>query len=105
MKNLVIVLLILAVGSFALAASRNFESHGGHMFVPVSASAAQNLKLAMDSIAPKFRPPVASPREFPTSTPGVSYVLKPDGTVEFRVRPNFQGVAITPDGRNLYLAN
>ena len=46
-----------------------------------------------------------TPREFRTSTPGVSYVLYPDGAIEFRVAPEFLGVAITPDGRHLYIAN
>lgn len=44
-------------------------------------------------------------KEFRTSTPGVTYVLTLDGNVEFRVPADFVGVAITPDGRNLYLAN
>jgi hypothetical protein len=44
-------------------------------------------------------------REFPTSTPGVSFVLESNGDVEFHAPPGFRGVAITPDGRNLYLAN
>ena len=44
-------------------------------------------------------------KEFRTSTAGVTYVLTQDGNVEFRVPADFLGVAITPDGRNLYLAN
>ena len=49
-------------------------------------------------------PPKAD-QELLTSTPGVTYVLKLDGSVEFHVPADFQGVAITQDGRNLYLAN
>ena len=44
-------------------------------------------------------------KEFRTSAAGVTYVLNQDGTVEFRVPADFVGVAITPDGRNLYLSN
>ena len=52
-----------------------------------------------------LRVEAASNQEFQTSTPGVTYVMRPDGNVEFHVPSGFQGVAITPDGRNLYLAN
>ena len=44
-------------------------------------------------------------QELQTSTPGVTYVMNPDGDIEFHAPTDFQGVAITPDGRNLYLAN
>ena len=47
----------------------------------------------------------APSQELLTSTPGVTYVVRPDGNVEFHVPSDFEGVAITPDGRNLYLAN
>ena len=75
------------------------------LFVQLFVNPAGHLEAGMASIATKS-PNVAAPRrEFRTSTPGVSYVLNPDGAVEFRVPPGFLGVAITPDGRSLYIAN
>ena len=53
----------------------------------------------------ELRMPPGPDRELETSAPGVTYVVRLDGGVEFRVPSDFQGVAITPDGRNLYLAN
>ena len=85
-----------AIGVFVL---------GGLTFAVLRAHAENmvSLKSAMDSIVQKVRPEAS--RELPSSAPRVRYVVKRDGSVEFHVPADFQGVAITPDGRNLYLAN
>jgi hypothetical protein len=63
----------------------------------------RNLGSVLKSMSLRARP--LFDRELPTSTPGVSYVLRSNGDVEFHAAPGFRGVAITPDGRNLYLVN
>ncbi len=77
--------------------SRFFVSTNDHDSIGMAA------KLVMNSMSLRARPPIG--REFPTSAPGVTYVLRSNGDVEFHAAPGFRGVAITPDGRNLYLAN
>ena len=57
----------------------------------------------LKSMPRRSRPPIG--REFPTPTPGVSYILLSNGDVEFHVPPGFRGVAVTPDDRNLYLSD
>jgi hypothetical protein len=63
----------------------------------------ETVQAVLKSMTRRSRPPIG--REFPTSTPGVSYILLSNGDVEFQVPPGFRGVAVTPDDRNLYLAN
>lgn len=75
------------------------------LFVQLFVNPAGHLQTGMASIVTKSPDIAATPREFRTSTPGVSYVLYPDGAIEFRVPPEFLGVAITPDGRSLFIAN
>jgi hypothetical protein len=63
----------------------------------------ETVQAALQSMKRRSLPPIG--REFPTSTPGVSYIRLSNGDVEFHAPPGFRGVAVTPDNRSLYLAN